>query len=68
MDYESTVDLDSLDLGGDTFCEQQCPYGCQTMFLKTLIMANNKGLRFPETVIEADNMYQILLILLQGAL
>ena len=38
------------------------------MFLKMLIMASNKGLRFPENVIEADNMYQILLILLQGAL
>lgn len=38
------------------------------MFLKTLIMVNNKGLRFPENVIEADNMYQILLTLLQGAL
>ena len=45
MDYRSTMDLDSLDLMEDTFCEQQSPYGCQGEFLDIFeMLMNDNGL------------------------
>jgi len=66
-DYKTLVDLDTLDVVEEAFCEGQSRFGCEKEFVDVFqMLMEENSLTEPKNVIEAENLYFTLLTLLQG--
>ena len=66
-DYKTLVDLDTLDVVEEAFCEDQSRFGCEKEFIDVFqMLMEENSLTEPKNVIEAEILYFNLLTLLQG--
>ena len=66
-DYKTLVDLDTLDVVEEAFCEGQSRFGCENEFVDVFqMLMEENSLTEPKNVIEAENLYFTLLTLLEG--
>ena len=56
-DYKSVVDIDTLDIVEEAFCEEQSQFGCEKEFVDVFLMfMEDNNLTIPSTVAEAENL------------
>ena len=63
------MDIDTLDIIEEVFCEEQSRFGCEKEFVDVFLMLmEDNNLSNPNDVFETENLYLTLLTLLQVVL